>query len=154
MDAERLMELRKSTWEDLQIVTKIDPCEQSAKYYQDVLALIDAALSRQAVQDETVQRLIKSYQESIDRIPRYIEEIKKWHDSNRQKEYQIKWQNERLKDDKIILAALEQYQPKQPCDYCKADVDFVESSFYYKNGFRHVTRGNFCPNCGRAIKGD
>lgn len=90
-----------------------------------------------------LDRLIKDYKEQIARIPNYIEEIKRWHDSNRQKEYQIKWQTERMRDDKIILAALTTYRT-EPCEICQSNEVWYTTP---------DTEGyaSFCPSCGRKL---
>ena len=99
--------------------------------------ILTALQQMQKPADAEVQDLIKFYQSDLDGVPRYIEEIKKWHDSNRQKEFQIKYQNERMKDDKIILAALQQHRTEPSWRVCS------------RCGFEAV----YCPHCGNQQDG-
>lgn len=56
-----------------------------------------------------VQKLIDQFRERIKWYPYWTDEIKNGHHSNREKEYQTEGQNKRMAEDRVILAALEQY---------------------------------------------
>jgi hypothetical protein len=58
---------------------------------------------------------------------------------------------------RIIIQALEAYQPKEPCEWCSDNKPMIVEKVSEMAGFEgnmYLGKLYFCPVCGRALKGD
>lgn len=100
-----------------------------------LLELITAEQNRRAVRSEDVQNLIDLLSDNT---------IIAYHSDDEGTELDSK-------EIDLIILALEAYQPKNPCVWCKAEYTIIDDDFgqpLHPNMVKH------CFKCGRALKGE
>ena len=103
----------------------------------DLTALLDGEIARQSVTGEDVQR-------AIDRLQECVTDAFEAGDGE-QTGFVV-----RLSIIRTCLTALRQ-MPKEPCEWCNGKWE-IDIKYRRKNGgVFSIT--NFCPNCGRELKG-